>query len=160
MLSILSTPLMALKKRGFNVDRLLNQEREERLRIQAERDQQYQNRQQQSQQQHHQHQIESENAPDSDKQSIRSSMADDASSIKNEKSSSIMDQIAKKRPFSGGGNGFMGMGKMPGLLDSMPGAFNPNRSGKPAIKGAGGAGGAGPAPGHSTKEVSSIKLPA
>jgi hypothetical protein len=34
--SILSTPLMALKKRGFNVDRILNQQREERLRIQAE----------------------------------------------------------------------------------------------------------------------------
>ncbi|WRT66409.1 uncharacterized protein IL334_003365 [Kwoniella shivajii] len=35
--SILSTPLMALKKRGFNVDRILNQQKEERLRIQAER---------------------------------------------------------------------------------------------------------------------------
>ncbi|EIW70337.1 hypothetical protein TREMEDRAFT_29286 [Tremella mesenterica DSM 1558] len=35
--SILSTPLMALKKRGFNVDRILNQQREERLRLQAER---------------------------------------------------------------------------------------------------------------------------
>ncbi|WVQ99431.1 hypothetical protein IAU59_006566 [Kwoniella sp. CBS 9459] len=34
--SILSTPLMALKKRGFNVDRILNQQREERLRIQAQ----------------------------------------------------------------------------------------------------------------------------
>nr|XP_031863300.1 uncharacterized protein CI109_001175 [Kwoniella shandongensis]KAA5530372.1 hypothetical protein CI109_001175 [Kwoniella shandongensis] len=34
--SILSTPLMALKKRGFNVDRILNQQREERLRMQAE----------------------------------------------------------------------------------------------------------------------------
>ncbi|KAK8864438.1 hypothetical protein IAR55_001687 [Kwoniella newhampshirensis] len=34
--SILSTPLMALKKRGFNVDRILNQHREERLRLQAE----------------------------------------------------------------------------------------------------------------------------
>ncbi|WVF71489.1 hypothetical protein IAT40_006295 [Kwoniella sp. CBS 6097] len=34
--SILSTPLMALKKRGFNVDRILNQQREERLRVQAE----------------------------------------------------------------------------------------------------------------------------
>ncbi|WWC89285.1 uncharacterized protein L201_004206 [Kwoniella dendrophila CBS 6074] len=35
--SILSTPLMALKKRGFNVDRILNQQKEEKLRIQAER---------------------------------------------------------------------------------------------------------------------------
>ncbi len=34
--SILSTPLMALKKRGFNVDRMLNQQREEKLRLQAE----------------------------------------------------------------------------------------------------------------------------
>lgn len=33
---ILTTPLMALKKRGFNVDRILNQQREERLRLQAE----------------------------------------------------------------------------------------------------------------------------
>ncbi|KAK6910047.1 hypothetical protein I203_104076 [Kwoniella mangroviensis CBS 8507] len=35
--SILSTPLMALKKRGFNVDRIFNQQKEEKLRIQAER---------------------------------------------------------------------------------------------------------------------------
>ncbi|WWC62006.1 uncharacterized protein I303_104593 [Kwoniella dejecticola CBS 10117] len=35
--SILSTPLMALKKRGFNVDRILNLQKEEKLRIQAER---------------------------------------------------------------------------------------------------------------------------
>ncbi|WVR07080.1 hypothetical protein IAU60_004119 [Kwoniella sp. DSM 27419] len=34
--SILSTPLTALKKRGFNVDRILNQKREEKLRMQAE----------------------------------------------------------------------------------------------------------------------------
>ncbi|KAK4683722.1 hypothetical protein P7C73_g6509, partial [Tremellales sp. Uapishka_1] len=34
--SILSTPLLALKKRGFNVDRILNQQREEKLRIRAE----------------------------------------------------------------------------------------------------------------------------
>ncbi|ORX36563.1 hypothetical protein BD324DRAFT_452712 [Kockovaella imperatae] len=34
--SILSTPLMALKKRGFNVDRILNQQREEKLRLKAE----------------------------------------------------------------------------------------------------------------------------
>jgi hypothetical protein len=27
---------MALKKRGFNVDRILNQQREEKLRVQAE----------------------------------------------------------------------------------------------------------------------------
>jgi hypothetical protein len=33
---ILSTPLVALRKRGFNVDRILNQQREERLRIKAE----------------------------------------------------------------------------------------------------------------------------
>nr|XP_019011143.1 uncharacterized protein I206_04455 [Kwoniella pini CBS 10737]OCF49924.1 hypothetical protein I206_04455 [Kwoniella pini CBS 10737] len=35
--SILSTPLMALKKRGFNVDRILNLQKEEKLRVQAER---------------------------------------------------------------------------------------------------------------------------
>lgn len=34
--SILSTPLMALRKRGFNVDRILNQQNEERLRLKAE----------------------------------------------------------------------------------------------------------------------------
>lgn len=33
---ILTTPLLALRKRGINVDRILNQQREERLRIQAE----------------------------------------------------------------------------------------------------------------------------
>ena len=36
MYSILTTPLMALKKRGYNVDRILNQQREEKLRVQAE----------------------------------------------------------------------------------------------------------------------------
>nr|ODN97578.1 hypothetical protein L204_02996 [Cryptococcus depauperatus CBS 7855] len=34
--SILTTPLMALKKRGYNVDRILNQQKEEKLRFQAE----------------------------------------------------------------------------------------------------------------------------
>lgn len=34
--AILSTPLPLLKKRGFNVDRLLNQQQEERLRLRAE----------------------------------------------------------------------------------------------------------------------------
>lgn len=34
--SILRTPLMALKKRGFNVDRILNAQREEHLRKKAE----------------------------------------------------------------------------------------------------------------------------
>jgi hypothetical protein len=34
--SILSTPLMALRKRGYNVDRILNQQREERLRLETE----------------------------------------------------------------------------------------------------------------------------
>lgn len=34
--SILATPLIALRKRGYNVDRILNQQREERLRFQAE----------------------------------------------------------------------------------------------------------------------------
>lgn len=34
--SILRTPLMSLKKRGFNVDRILNAQREEHLRLKAE----------------------------------------------------------------------------------------------------------------------------
>lgn len=34
--AILSTPLPLLKRRGFNVDRLLNQQHEERLRLRAE----------------------------------------------------------------------------------------------------------------------------
>lgn len=34
--SILNTPLMSLRKRGYNVDRILNQQREERLRVEAE----------------------------------------------------------------------------------------------------------------------------
>jgi len=36
--SILSTPLMALRKRGYNIDRILNQHREERLRLEAEQE--------------------------------------------------------------------------------------------------------------------------
>jgi hypothetical protein len=32
----LNTPLIALRKRGYNVDRILNQQREERLRVEAE----------------------------------------------------------------------------------------------------------------------------
>lgn len=36
LFSILTTPLLALRKRGFNVDRILNQQREEKLRLQAE----------------------------------------------------------------------------------------------------------------------------
>ncbi|ODN94260.1 hypothetical protein L198_05116 [Cryptococcus wingfieldii CBS 7118] len=34
--SILTTPLMALRKRGINVDRILNQQKEEKIRLQAE----------------------------------------------------------------------------------------------------------------------------
>ncbi|WVQ80757.1 hypothetical protein IAT38_002862 [Cryptococcus sp. DSM 104549] len=38
--SMLTTSLMALRKRGFNVERILNQQREDRLRAQAERQEQ------------------------------------------------------------------------------------------------------------------------
>lgn len=36
LFSMLTTPLLALRKRGFNVDRILNQQREEKLRLEAE----------------------------------------------------------------------------------------------------------------------------
>lgn len=147
---------MALKKRGFNVDRLLNQEREERLRVQAEREQ----RQQQPVQRY-----------DNDKQSIRSENTNGpstaSSTLADSPPSSILDQVAKRKP------GFMG--KLPSFMESMPGSFNskrnsgsarlpslpPTETGGSAISnaaanGSGGParGGSGGAPGHTTKEVS------
>lgn len=133
---------MALKKRGFNVDRLLNQEREDRLRIRAEEEQKHIARQKPVQQ-----------YPD-DKQSVKSTTSGSGSSV-------VEMSTQKKSPFNGNGL----IGKLPSFMNSMPGAFNPNKRGSSSgprtskagqdqiARGPGSA--AGPAPGHTTKEVRS-----
>ena len=168
--SILSTPLTALKKRGFNVDRLLNQEREERLRSQAEQEER-----------------KSIQRYDAEKQSLRPSTAGftpdpssssiDSHSTSGPKStvmdkiqSSILDQVAKKKPFGPGGL----LGNRAPNLPQMPGAFNSGTKGAgiqapdevsdkitPWHEGAAGQSGRGSAngqaPGHTTKEVSLVR---
>lgn len=149
---------MALKKRGFKVDRLLNQEREERLRLKAEHE--------------HRHAVQrpedgkpsqSIQQPDDDGQSTRSSTtlaptlppsSPTRTSTDPGKRSSILDQIAKRKS----GNGLMG--KLPSFMDSMPGAFNAMRNsaernaGQSMQNGAGGGGAVGSSNQHTTKEVS------
>jgi hypothetical protein len=159
--SILSTPLTALKKRGFNVDRLLNQEREDRLRLRAE---------QEERQSVQRANNEKQSLPprNTDADSLVSSDVSTAtnSTVKDKRSPSILDHIGKKNPFiNGGGSRETLLSK---ITDQMPGAFNQkltsargssNPPAKPASSQSGQVGpGHGPAtgnaPGHTTKEVS------
>lgn len=144
---------MALKKRGFKVDRLLNQEREDRLRLKAEQEQRKASQRQE---------IEKGSAQpyEDDDESIRSgtTMAPSIppsppsqSSVESGKRPSILDQIAKRKS----GNGLMG--KLPSFMDSMPGAFNSMRNGNngpsSAQNGSVAARGGGPPDSRTTKEV-------
>lgn len=151
---------MALKKRGFNVDRILNQQREERLRIQAE------------------------TIRDSEKSKIQATHDDEAtdrtsidtaesgsagkrksflhrlrhpSSGQKDKRGAVQNEMEKNGispyPFSPSGGGFPGMPGGMGGLNGL-GGMDPTI---PAISGSEGGGGlGGRAPGTSTKRVSSL----
>lgn len=118
--SILTTPLVALKKRGFNVDRLLNQQREQRLRSQAEA----------SRESNSASLIDQQPTTLSDKSSSPAGQVakrPESTVANNGTSSSIMDQVAKRNPFMPSGL----KGKLPSIgamMDNMPGAFNSKRA--------------------------------
>jgi hypothetical protein len=124
--SILTTPLVALKKRGFNVDRLLNQQREQRLRSQAEATRETNTapsttgQQSTSISEKGAKALESSSSPSSGMITKRpESVASGSSGT----GSSIMEQVAKRNPFMPSGL----KGKLPNFMDSMPGAFNSKR---------------------------------
>jgi len=121
--SILTTPLVALKKRGFNVDRLLNQQREQRLRSQAESARESNNQVAT---------LDQRSAGTSEKgakalepPSPAGALAKRPESIgsSNGTGSSILEQVAKRNPFMPNSL----KGKLPSFMDSMPGAFNSKR---------------------------------
>lgn len=147
---------MALKKRGFNVDRLLNQEREDRLRVRAE----HEDRQSiQRYEKQPEKQPEGPSNPDSNRLTASPTATPPKPTVMNRISSSIMEQVSQKKPF---GSGAM-MNKMPKIPNQMPGAFNAASSGagaQPPTQSlldhdrAGRGQGSAPAPGHTTKEGS------
>ena len=131
--SILTTPLVALKKRGFNVDRLLNQQREQRLRAQAEDDRETQSRNPPSVPDYDSDAKALTTAPASSSGSGPGGMTKRPESIGSGSNtgSSIMDQVAKKNPFMPGGF----KGKLPSFMENMPGAFNSKKASSSATRG-------------------------
>lgn len=119
--SILTTPLVALKKRGFNVDRLLNQQREQRLRSQAEASRESNNQSstidQQSNSMSEKGARALDSAPDGQVAKKPESIGTSGSG------SSIMEQVTKRNPFMPNGL----RAKLPNFMDNMPGAFNSKR---------------------------------
>ena len=131
--SILTTPLVALKKRGFNVDRLLNQQREQRLRAQAEDDREVKYNPPPSDSNYDSGPQALTTAPASSSGSGLGGMTKRPESIGSGSGtgSSIMDQVAKKNPFMPGGF----KGKLPSFMENMPGAFNSKKASSSATRG-------------------------
>ena len=131
--SILTTPLVALKKRGFNVDRLLNQQREQRLRAQAEDDREVKYNPPPSDSNYDSGPQALTAAPASSSGSGPGGMTKRPESIGSGSNtgSSIMDQVAKKNPFMPGGF----KGKLPSFMENMPGAFNSKKASSSATRG-------------------------
>jgi hypothetical protein len=164
--SILTTPLVALKKRGFNVDRLLNQQREQKLRSQAEASREADQRRSQAEEALRLKETTNANSPATlggrGKSEGSPLLSDDASHgamtpsaviQDREHGSSIMEQVAKKNPFMHGGL----KAKLPSFMDRIPGAFNPRKGAdesSPSVSGLGSGSGLRGSQ-QSTKQVSS-----
>jgi hypothetical protein len=141
---------VALKKRGFNVDRLLNQQREQRLRSQAESSRESNNQIAT---------LDQRSAGTSEKgvKTLESSSSSngvvakrpESTASSNGTGSSIIEQVAKRNPFMPNSL----KGKLPSFMDSMPGAFNSKRGSSSTNQGSNSLG--TPPAQQSTKQASS-----
>jgi hypothetical protein len=140
---------VALKKRGFNVDRLLNQQREQRLRSQAESSRESNNQVATLDQRSAGTSEKGSKALESPSPAGALAKRPESTGSSNGTGSSIMEQVAKRNPFMPNSL----KGKLPSFMDSMPGAFNSKRGSSSTNQGSNSLG--APPAQQSTKQASS-----
>ena len=140
--SIISTPLQSLKKRGFNVDRILNKHHEERLRLKAEAARDREKAAAEAAQTVTQ--PPTTEAPNGDAQSIRSTQS---SSSSLSKSKSLLNKF--KRPSS--------KDTFPQMPGGMPGGLPGGQSSPPSTNGSGFAQGPGRGSTQTTKRPTNLQ---